>query len=82
MVLSLRKRMMDNNCCDKKPKDFRNKMDTHKMTQINAICYDLTISMDQMLIVMIYKCVRDSLKELKNVKKKLKKKKSIKNHKR
>ena len=69
MVLSLRKSMMDNNCCDKKPKDFRNKMDTHKMTLFNAICKDISISMDQMPIVMIYKCVRDNLKKQKNVKK-------------
>ena len=61
--------MMLNNCCDKKPKDFRNKMDTHIMTQINAICNDLSISMDQMHIVMIYKCVRDNLKKQKNFKK-------------
>ena len=69
MVLSLRKSMMDNNCCDKKPKDFRNKMDTHKMTLFNAICKDISISMDQMPIVMIYKCVRDNLKKQKNLKK-------------
>ena len=64
---------MPKNKCDKKPREFLNKMDTHTMTQIISSFYDLTIAMDLLLIVKFYKCARDNLKKQKSTKKKLKK---------
>ena len=66
MGLISRKSMMLKIAVIKNCENFRNKMDTHKMSQIIPSCNVLTTPMDQIHIVMIYKCVRDNLKKQKN----------------